>query len=99
MADILMTYSSMETAANNIKSAKESLDNVIGDLQKAVSALEGFWSGTSYEAFKNAWLESKPTMERLSAPIGNFAPELEKAKTRQQEVEQQNAASMGKLAL
>ena len=33
MADILMTYSSMETAANNIKSAKESLDNVIGDLQ------------------------------------------------------------------
>lgn len=93
-----MTYASLEGAASKITAAKEDLDQVITALDSAVSALDGQWSGVSYEAFKSAWSESKPTMEKLSAAVENFSPELTKAVEEQQARETAAAGGMEKLA-
>lgn len=98
MADVTMTYASLETAASNVNNAKADLENVISFLNSAVSALEGNWSGESYEAFVSAWQASKPTMERLAESVGNFAPELTKAVAAQQEREASAAGAMSGLA-
>ena len=98
MADVTMTYASLETAASNVNSAKADLESVISFLNSAVSALEGNWSGQSYEAFVGAWQQSKPTMEKLAEAVGNFAPELNKAVSAQQEREASAAGSMSGLA-
>ena len=66
MADVTMTYASLETAANNVNTAKADLEQVIAMMTNAVSALEGNWSGDSYNAFVEAWHTSKPTMEKLA---------------------------------
>lgn len=98
MADVMMTYASLEAAAGSVNSAKADLEDVIAYLDSAVAALDGNWSGASYEAFRSAWQESKPTMQRLAEAVGNFAPELNRAVAGQQERESLTAASMGKLA-
>lgn len=98
MADVTMTYSSLETAASSITSAKGDLESVIAALTSAVSALDGNWSGESYQAFVEAWTNSRPTMEKLAEAVGNFAPELTKAVTSEQEREAASAASMSSLA-
>lgn len=98
MADITMTYASLETAASQINTAKSDLEQVISFLNSAVSALEGNWSGQSYNAFVNAWNESRPTMQKLAEAVGCFAPELNQAVARQQETEVAAASGIGKLA-
>lgn len=98
MADITMTYSSLTEAAGKVNTAKEDLAQVISNLDSAVGALEGNWSGESYNAFVNAWKDSKPTMDRLKEAVGNFAPELNKAVADQQETEAGRAARMEGLA-
>ena len=86
-----------ETAAGNVNTAKSDLENVISYLSSAVSALDGNWSGESYQAFVNAWEESKPTMQKLAEAVGRFAPELNKAVTTQRETEATSAAAMSNL--
>lgn len=98
MADITMSYSSLQEAAGKVNTAKGDLEQVISFLTSAVSALEGTWSGESYNAFVNAWNESKPTMERLKEAVGNFAPELNNAVTRQQETEAMSSVRMENLS-
>ena len=98
MADVSMTYASLETAASNVNNAKADLESVISFLDSAVSALEGNWSGESYEAFVGAWRSSKPTMQKLSEAVGAFAPELTKAVAAQQERESAAAGAMSGLA-
>lgn len=98
MADVTMSYSSLQEAAGKINTAKEDLEQVISSLTSAVSALEGSWSGESYKAFVNAWNESKPTMERLKEAVGNFAPELNNAVARQQEIDVLSAGRMETLS-
>lgn len=98
MADVTMTYASLETAANNVNTAKADLDQVIAMMTNAVSALDGNWSGESYNAFVEAWQTSKPTMEKLSEAVGKFAPELTNAVTAQREREQSAASAMKNLA-
>lgn len=98
MADVTMSYSSLQEAAGKINTAKEDLEQVISSLTSAVSALESSWSGESYKAFVNAWNESKPTMERLKEAVGNFAPELNKAVARQQATDVASAARMETLS-
>lgn len=94
MADITMSYGSLQEAAGKVNTAKSDLEQVISFLTSAVAALEGNWSGESYNAFVNAWNESKPTMERLKEAVGNFAPELNNAVASQQETEAGSAARM-----
>lgn len=98
MADVTMSYSSLQEAAGKINTAKEDLEQVISSLTSAVSALESSWSGESYKAFVNAWNESKPTMERLKEAVGNFAPELNNAVARQQETDVASAVRMETLS-
>ena len=98
MADVLMSYGSLETAAGQVNQAKADLDQVITFLSNAVNALEGNWSGDSYNAFVNAWNESRPTMQKLSEAVGNFAPELNKAVENQKATEAANAGAMSNLA-
>lgn len=97
MADVKMTYGSLETAAVQVNQAKADLDQVISFLSNAVSALDGAWQGESYSAFVNAWNESKPTMQKLSEAVGNFAPELNRIVSTQQETEAANASAMSSL--
>lgn len=98
MADVTMTYGSLESAAGQVSQAQADLEQVISFLTNAVNALEGNWQGESYNAFVNAWTESKPTMERLATAVGNFAPELNRAVASQQETEAANASAMASLA-
>lgn len=98
MADVSMTYSALESAAGKINTAKEDLENVISQLDGAVNALEGNWTGKAYEAFRNAWTESKPTMQKLAMAVGNFAPELNSAVSDESEREAQRASTMSNLA-
>ena len=94
MADVTMTYESLQGAAGKVNQAKTDLETVITNLTNAVAALEGNWSGSSYNAFVNAWNESKPTMERLKEAVGKFAPELDSAVKRQQEAEATSSSRM-----
>lgn len=98
MADVTMTYESLQGAAHKVDLAKGDLETVISNLSNAVSALEGNWQGSSYETFLNAWNESKPTMERLKEAVGKFAPELNAAVKRQQEAEATSSAKMDNLS-
>lgn len=97
MADITMTYSSLENTAGKINQAEANLQEVSAALDSAVSALEGTWSGESYQAFVNAWQESKPTMQKLAEAVGNFAPALNRAIAAQQSVEIENVTIMNSL--
>ena len=98
MADVTMTYEALNSAAKKIEQAQADLNDAITLFQGAVQALEGNWSGQSYNAFIGAWEKSKPTMEKLSAAVGAFAPELENAVYKQQERESTSAKSMSNLA-
>lgn len=98
MADVTMSYGSLQEAANKVNTAKSDLEQVISFLTSAVSALEGNWSGESYKAFVSAWNDSKPTMERLKEAVGNFAPELNNAVASQQETEAASASRLGSLS-
>ncbi len=98
MADVAMTYESLQGAAGKVNRAETDLGTVISNLTNAVTALEGNWTGASYNAFVNAWNESKPTMERLKEAVGKFAPELNAAVKRQQEAEAASSARMDNLS-
>ena len=98
MADVTMTYGSLEATAGQVNQAKADLEQVIAFLTSAVGALDGNWQGESYNAFVNAWNESKPTMQKLAEAVGNFAPELNRAVASQQETEAANASAMSSLA-
>lgn len=97
MADLIMTYSSLETTADKFNEAKSDLDSVISYLTNAISALQGQYSGQSYEALVEAWQTSKPTMENLSQAISAFAPQLKTTVADQQERETAAATGMRNL--
>ncbi len=98
MADVVMTYGSLQAAAGQVKQAKANLEEVIAFMTSSVGALEGAWQGESYNALVSAWNESKPTMQRLAEALGNYAPGLENAAAAQQETEAANAGAMSGLA-
>lgn len=87
MADITMTYSSMEEAAKSFEQAKQEIDAAAERLTKAVNTLGGSYSGKSYNALNQAWQESQPTLKKLSEAIEAFAPELRKSAEKQREIE------------
>ena len=89
-----MTYEALNTTADKISRAKEDLDTAAQLIESAVQALEGNWSGESYNAFVAAWKESKPTLKKLSESVGAFAPELKNAVANQQERERSSASAM-----
>lgn len=97
MADIIMNYASLEEAAKKIETAENELQNLIATLNSVVSTLGEGYSGESYNAFLNAWNESKPTMEKLKEAVGNFAPALRTTANNQRELEIQTAQKMGTL--
>jgi WXG100 family type VII secretion target len=98
MADITMTYASLEEAASKITAAEGELQNLISSLSSVVSTLGEGYSGESYNAFLAAWNESKPTMERLKEAVGNFAPALKTAAENQRQLELSTAQKMGNLS-
>jgi WXG100 family type VII secretion target len=95
MADITMSYASLEEAANKITSAKGDLETIINNLESVISTLGENYTGESYNAFVNAWNESKPTMEKLKEAVGNFAPTLRTVAENQRQTELQNAKITG----
>ena len=97
MADITMNYASLEEAAQKITVAEGDLESIINTLNNVVSTLGENYSGASYNAFLAAWNDSKPTMERLKAAVGNFAPALKSAAANQRELESAAAQKMGGL--
>ena len=98
MADFAMTYESLQNASNQINKAESDLSTVIQSLNNAVTALDGEWVGQSYTAFRNAWENSKPTLNKLQEALAQFAPELQEAVRSQMEREQTTAAKMDNLA-
>ena len=98
MADITMTYASLEEAASKITAAEGEQQNLIWSLSSVVSTLGEGYSGESYNAFLAAWNESKPTMERLKEAVGNFAPALKTAAENQRQLELSTAQKMGNLS-
>ncbi len=95
--DVKMSYAALEATSGKVDQAKADLDQVISFLDSAVSALEGEWLGESHSAFVNAWNESKPTMQKLSEAVGNFAPALNRAVNAQREREAETGQVMGEL--
>lgn len=98
MADIVMTYEGLNEAATKITQAEGELESLIQNLTKVVDTLGSNYQGVSYEAFKSAWVESKPTMERLKAAVGAFSPALKTAAEKQRETEQATAGKMAGLS-
>ena len=98
MADVSMTYESLQNAASQVTKAEQDLDEVTKFLDNTVKALEGNWVGKSYTAFVKAWTESKPTMVRLREAVGRLAPELNKAAADQMNLDTQNANRMENLS-
>lgn len=98
MADIMMSYEAMADAASKINTAKEELGTLISNLTSVVSTLGEGYEGEGYVAFKSAWEQSKPTMERLKEAVGEFGPVLTAAAKNQEELEQANKQRMGDLA-
>ena len=88
----------MDEAANKITSAQGELADLISKLSGVVSTLGEGYSGESYNAFVNAWNESKPTMEKLKEAVGNFAPALRAAAENQRQLEQSSAQKMNNLS-
>ncbi len=76
MADVLITYEAMDTAAKNVETARTNLDDVTKFLDGAVKALDGVWVGETQKAFVEAWQQSKPTMQKLAEAVAKYAPEL-----------------------
>ena len=99
MADIKMTYESLSGAAKKITEAKEQLETLIKNMTSVVETLGSDYVGVSYEAFKNAWAESKPAMERLKEAVGEFGPALNEAAEKQRETEATTASKMSKLGI
>lgn len=98
MADVTMSYASLEEAAQKITTAEGELQTLISKLSSVVSTLGEGYSGESYNAFLNAWNESKPTMEKLKEAVGNFAPALKTAAENQKQLEQSTAQRMSGLS-
>lgn len=88
----------LQEAAGKIRQAQTSLEEVIGAMSSAVSALESGWQGDSHNAFVEVWEESRPAMEKLAEAIGKFAPELESVIKRQEETEATNVGAIKGLA-
>ena len=95
MADVIMTYNSLETAAQQFSKAHEDLEGLIAFLMSAVGAMEGSYQGASYNALVNAWNASEPTMRELSDAIYKYAPALKDAVARQIETEAENTTRVG----
>ncbi len=93
MADVTMTYAALNKASTNVNKAKADLDSVIKNLDAVVSGLNGEWLGVSYNAFAQAWQESKPTMQNLAAAVEAFAPELKTTAENQHELEQRQGSA------
>ena len=99
MADIKMTYESLNSAAKKITQAKEELETLIKNLTNVVETLGSDYVGVSYDAFKNAWAESRPTMERLKEAVGEFGPALTQTAEEQREQELKQGQKMSKLGI
>ena len=97
MADITMNYAALESAASKITSAESELESLISNLTSVIGTLGDGYQGQSYQAFKNAWEESKPTMTRIKEAVGAFAPALRDAATKQKELEGETGGKMSSL--
>ncbi|MBE6947732.1 MAG: WXG100 family type VII secretion target [Ruminococcaceae bacterium] len=99
IADVTMNYACLEEAAGKITAAEGELETLISNLTSVVTALGEGYSGESYNAFLNAWNESKPTMEKLKEAVGNFAPALKTAAENQRQLDQATAQRNGNLGI
>lgn len=91
MPNIVMTYSGLAEAVTQMNTAKESIDQVIQNIDKSIETLKASWTGASYEAFKAAWEEAKPKMKSISDKIGQYGPELKQVVERQKATDDENA--------
>lgn len=79
MADLKVNYEGMNSTADKMAKAEEELTSLISNLTSAAQVLGDDNQGQFYQAFVNAWNETKPQLENLRTIVGEFAPKLRNA--------------------
>lgn len=78
MADSVVTYEALSTAATNVAHHKQNFDDMIKGMDGIVSSLEGEWKGQAKAEFENEFAKLKPTLEKFSELLGRYSDELNK---------------------
>lgn len=94
MADSVVTYEALTSAASSVMQHKQNFDEMIQGMTGIVSSLDGQWQGVAKTEFETAFAELKPTLVKFSALLGRYSEELNKHVARTQETEGQGVSSI-----
>lgn len=74
---IQITPEMLRSEAKNVRSIKNNHDNEMNQLYKIVSALENNWKGKSQDAFVANFESMKPTFQKFSKMLEEYASLME----------------------
>jgi WXG100 family type VII secretion target len=72
MADIKVTFSSLEALAGDIKRQVGAIEGYLTDLQSQISNIEALWEGSAgggFQTVKNTWFTSADDLRTVLAKI------------------------------
>lgn len=87
MADVRVSYESVNNAANKIAAAEEELGRLIANLDSVVQVMGNDNEGKAYRTFTELWNETKPQLEKLKECVGENAPRLRQFAARIQDAD------------
>lgn len=76
VADISMTYSSMEALAKEISNIQVDFDNMRTGFDSVVQSLEGQWQGAAQKEFTTAYSKLKPKLTTVSEVLSRYSTEI-----------------------
>lgn len=94
MADSVVTYEALTSAASSVTQHKQNFDEMIRGMTGIVSSLEGVWQGVAKTEFETAFEQLKPTLIKFSELLGRYSEELNKHVVRTQETESAGTQSI-----
>lgn len=92
-ADISMTYSSLLQLATEIRNIQGEFDSMRTNLDSLVSSVDGQWQGKAQTEFAAAYSTLKSKLDSISTVLGQYATEISKVASCQEETE--NVAAAG----
>lgn len=89
--DVLMHYGDISAFSKEVEGHKADFDDLLSDLDKLASALEGAWQGYAAQEFREAFEALRPQLKSFSELLAAYQIEINHAVADSCSVQNQNA--------
>lgn len=96
MANIKFSPEQARSVANSIKNKGNNAKDIVSQLDREITSIEGWWEGESGKAFIGEFKELKPSLDKLVECVNNISKQLNKIAELKEQSERDIAAQLRK---